>query len=288
MSHFASPYYPPRRRWFGRVLWRVRALVRRLGLDAIPWPGIRSWLPAVLGLLVPGHGFKLTGQARLGRVLQIGYAVFVLIFFVGLGYPAANVAFGALISVHAASILQLQTLWVDRPGLQFRFIAGLGVWGILSLGAYFPLRDVVLERWLMPLKVDQGVVVVRRWGQIPSIQRGDVIAYRIEFNGSRNVSIGAGYGIDSVIARPGDHVRITPQWVLVNGQAQPREPHMPREVEFRLGEKQWFVWPHMAINSRQIAEATIAASWLSTGMIDETMILGRPFRHWFGRWQPLP
>src|SRR5215510_8603745 len=144
MSQFASPYYPPRRRWFGRVLWRVGDLVRRSGLDAIPWPGIRSWLLAVLGLLVPGHAFKLTGQVRVGRVLQIGYAVLVLIFFVGLGYPAANLAFGALISVHAASLLQLLALWVDRPGLQFRFIAGLGVWGILSLGVYFPLRDAVL------------------------------------------------------------------------------------------------------------------------------------------------
>ena len=121
-----------------------------------------------------------------------------------------------------------------------------------------------------------------------SFKAGDLLAYRLDRTISSGVTVGGGFGIDEVIARPGDHVRITPSCVLVNGAPQWRRPHMPREAEFTLGQNRWFLWPRLDITHQNVAEASLAAAWLQTGMIDETQIVGRPFRHWFGRPQVVP
>ena len=288
MSGITSPYYPPRERCHRRPSRELARLLQKLrGLIDAPMD-IFSWRHVVLSLLLPGHAFVHSDWPRSGRGLQLAYALGLLVFFSTLGQSAADVAFGLLIAAHAASVLHLVTLVAGRPGLGFRFFVGLGVWGAVSLGVYFPLRHAMLEHWLLPLKIEDEVLVVNRRTSLTSIQPGDLLAFRIEHRGGQEVSIGGGFGVDEVIARPGDQVRITPWLVQVNGRTQSRRPHMPRQAEFTLAQKQWFVWPRLAINSPRIADARLADAWLRLGMIDETQILGRPFRHWFGRPQSLP
>jgi hypothetical protein len=288
MSDLSSSYYPHRRRWYSSVLYALEALRKRLHLDGLRLSRGVSPLEFVLGLFLPGHAFLASGRARLGVGILIGYPLGIVVFFVALGHAAANFAFGLLIAAHATSIVHLLARWAEWPGRRFRLFCAVGVLGALCMGVYFPLRDQLLEHWLMPLRVEGKVVVVNRRASLRLVQRGDWIAYRVEGRRDRSVSVGAGFGVDELLARPGDHVEITPKFLFVNGRPDLRRPFMPATAEFTLAEKQWFVWPRYAINGRNIAQTGLAAQWLRTGMIDETQYLGRPFRHWFGRRQIVP
>ena len=239
------------------------------------------------GLTLPGCAFALTGWPRLAQGIQIGWVLGGFAFFAALGHVVADVIFGLLIAAHVASLFHLLTFLAAEPGLRARLIFGASSWIVIGLCIYFPLRSLMLEHWLVPLRTNDGVVIVNRAHSFIRLQRGDYIAYEIAGQGARTVNIGGGFGLGDVIGRPGDKVRITPRLVFVNGQPQLRRPHMPRTVEFTLAEKQWFVWPQLAIrnNNRAITEADIAAAWLRTGMIYEGQIVGRPYRRWFGRRQ---
>ena len=74
--------------------------------------------------------------------------------------------------------------------------------------------------------------------------------------------------------------------LLVNGKPFPLAPHMPREGKFVVPQKVWFVWPNLGIIRRGgIAESDISAFLQRTAMVSQNQIIGRAFKHWFGRRQ---
>jgi hypothetical protein len=287
MSQPSSPYYPRRRRWYSDLLHEAVHLGRRLNIPTLTLPREVSWWRMLCGLAVPGQAFVFTGWPRLGRGIQIGWLPGVLVFFAALGYAAANVIFGLLIAAHVASAFHWLTFLSEAPCIRTRLVCGAGSWLLLGLCIYFPLREVMLEHWLVPLRTEHSVVVVHRTHSFKNLQRGDLIAYRVAGEGARGVNIGGGFGVGDVIGRPGDEIRITPRLLFVNGRPQLRRPHMPREAGFTLAQKQWFVWPDFDIrnNNPAVTAANIAAAWLRTGMIGEHQIAGQPYRRWFGRRQ---
>jgi hypothetical protein len=283
----SSPYYPRRRRWYSDLLHEAVLLWRRLNIPTLTLPRKVSCWRMFCGLALPGQAFVLTGWPRLGRGIQIGWLLGVLVFFAALGYAVANVIFSLLIAAHVASMFHWLTFISGDSCIRTRLVYGAGSWLLLGLCIYFPLRGVMLEHWLVPLRTAQSVVVVNRAHSFKKLQRGDFIAYRIGGEGSSGVNISGGFGVGDVIGRPGDEIRITPRLLFVNGRPQLRRPHMPREAGFTLAQKQWFVWPDFDIrnNNRAITAAKIAAAWLHTGMIHEEQIVGQPYRRWFGRQQ---
>lgn len=283
-----SPYYPPRARWYSPCvsLWfKVR---RRLHLEEMN-RALGCSLPRLLAVvLLPGYGFVASGRASIGKGLMAVYGVGALVFVLWLGRAPANVAFGLMLSLHATGIL---SFLASRRPMEFRQKIGLTVAVLILLSSviYLPLRHWVTERWLLPLRVRDQVIVVRARHDPTGVRRGDWIAYRIEsqYLGNRTYLTG-GYGFERVLGVPGDRIQFAPDSFSVNGDAQPLLVNMPTNGGWVVPEKQWFVWPELAIHSHGVAEATIASAWSQVAFVDQAQFMGQPLQRWFWRRQTLP
>jgi hypothetical protein len=287
-----SSYYPPRSRWYSRIFSRAEGSARaylqrrRLYAPAGLGPGF-----LILTLVVPGLAFFLLGRRILGCVLALAYALAAVVFVVKLGFPAASIAYGLLISLHSTSIIFLEGQALKDSGLGMRLAVGAAttfvVWGLI----YAPLVDYAERHWCMPLNIGGRVVVVQCKVAPQSIKRGDWLAYRISGDhyvgeGEQGVFLGSGIQIDPVLALPGDRMRFTPNALFVNDQPLPRAPRMPAQGEFVVPEKVWFVWPNLGITGGgRVAEANISETLQRTAMVSQNAIIGRPFQSWFGRRQ---
>jgi hypothetical protein len=287
-----ASYYPPRARWYNRLLYNAGDSVRRyMHLQRLRTSTRLPPAHLVLSLLLPGLAFLLLGRRILGCLVVLAYCAAATVFVVKLGYPVADAGYGLLISLHATSIIFLEAQGLKESTLVVRLATGaattFAVWGLV----YAPLVTYAERHWFMPLRIGQRVFVVQCHVSPRSIQRGDWLAYRIagdRFVGDREdgVYLGGGIGIDPVLALPGDRVRFASQAMFVNDQALPRAPHMPANGEFVVPEKVWFIWPSLGISmGGRVAEANISATMERTAMVSEKGIIGRPFKRWFGRRQ---
>jgi hypothetical protein len=250
-----------------------------------------SGLQLVLSVAVPGLAFLLLGRRLLGWLVVAGYLTAALAFIAALGFPAASVSYGLLISLHATSIIFVEGLWLKESGFGARlavaFITLFAVWGLM----YAPLVEFAQHHWFMPLRQGNRVFVVQRGVAVNSIKRGDWLAYEIagdNYRGEREAGLylESGYGIDPVLALPGDRLRFTPEAVYVNDKPLPLMRHMPVQEELVMPEKVWFIWPSLDIyRNYGVPEASISASMQRTAMVAQKQIIGRPFKHWFGRRQ---
>ena len=288
-----SSFYPPRSRWYSRILYRAGGPVRRhIDLQRLRPSVTLSGLCWVLSLVVPGLAFLLVGRRLLGWLVFGAYVSAALVLVAGLGYPLADVGYGLVVSLHATSIFFVELLWLKEARLWIKLVAALAtlfvVWGLI----YAPLVGSVEHRWLMPLRQGDRVFIVRRGVAANSIKRGDWLAYTISGDryigegGEQGLHLRSGLGIDPVLALPGDRLRFTPQAVFVNDKALPRAPHMPVQDELVVPEKVWFIWPTIDISGHgRVTEASISTTLQQTAMVSQKQIIGRPFKHWFGRRQ---
>lgn len=227
----------------------------------------------------------------LGRIFATIYLLAGVTFLVALGYPLANIAFGVLVSIHATSICFLENLWLAETRFRNRVFTALGtlvvVWGIL----YNPAVNYLEHHWLMPLRTARQVVVIRCRINPAAFRRGDQAAYEIsaeraESSREGRVIVTAGLALGPILALPGDRIAFTANAMLVNGQALPHQLYMPTAGEFIMAEKQWFIWPNVdTLRRGGIPNADIAAAMSRLALVSEEQILGKPFRHWFGRRQ---
>jgi len=135
-----SPYYPPRARWYGRFLCFGDGLRRRLALDRVRLPPGISFFGLVGSLLVPGLGFYVSGCRRLGQAAVAMCAVLSAVFFIWLGYPAGNWAFGLLLSIHSTALGHLVETWLPGERLRVRIACAAGILMALGWLIYLPLR----------------------------------------------------------------------------------------------------------------------------------------------------
>jgi hypothetical protein len=288
----SSRYYPPRARWYSRVLFSFwRPLRRYIHLEKFLPPGTLSLASLLLSLAVPGYAFFVLRRRLLGWLVLAAYLIAALVFVVALGFPAASVCYGLLISIHATSIVFLEGVWLKEAGVGTRLGAALctlfAVWGLF----YAPLVGFAERHWFMPLRLGNRVLIVHAGVAPKSIKRGDLLAYEVSgdrFAGDReeNVYQGSGMGLDPVLALPGDRVQFTRNAFFVNDREFPRAPHMPVEGEWVMPEKVWFIWPSLGIEVHgRVAEGTISARMQRTAMVTQKQIVGRPFKRWFGRHQ---
>ena len=286
MNNRASPYYPPRARWYSPLLLTTRGAMRLLALDRIRLPSGVPLSTAVWSLLVPGLGIYLRGYRYWGRLAMGTCALLVLIFIAGLGTVAGNLAFGLLLSIHVTSVLYAFEPWL--VGERFRTRLLFSACSLLALAGlvYMPAREFVQQHWLMPLRVKGRVVVVYRLGSSQGLSRGTRIAYAYEGTRCDELVVRHGIGIGPVLALPGDRVKFGATTFEVNGVAQPSLPHMPRVGQWTVPEKHWFVWPEIGIRGHGAASReAVAAALLHVGTITETQMIGRPFKRWLWRRQ---
>ena len=288
----ASCYYPPRARWYSRIFVNAWRPVRRyIHLEKFLSPGTLSPVTLALSLVLPGYAFFLLRRRLLGWLVLAGYSIAALVFLGELGFPAASVGYGLVISIHATSIVFLEGVWLKESKFSVRlgaaFCTLFAVWGLI----YAPLVGFAEQHWLLPLRLGDRILIVHRGVAPKAIKRGDWLAYQISgdrFIGDQEdrVYLGSGLGVDPVLALPGDRLRFTPQAVFVNGQAFPLAPHMPVEGEWVMPQKVWFIWPSLGISGGgRVTEGSISATMQHAAMVTQKQIIGRPFKRWFGRRQ---
>jgi len=286
MNRGSSSYYPPRARWYSPLLHWVGELRRHLALDRIRLPTGVPFCRAVVSLVVPGSGFYLRGSRTWGLAAMGFSALMALVFIVGLGYPVGNLAFGLLISTHVSSVLYLFEPWLAGERFRVRLLFSFVMLVLLGALVYLPVRNLIQEHLLMPLRVNGRVVIVHRLASPSSLRRGAWIAYAIYDSGGRGLYVQDGFGLGPVLALPGDRVRITKSALEVNGVPQPLLPYMPQVGEWVMPPKHWFVWPEVAITGHgNTTTNAISATLLQMGTITEDRFVGRPFKRWFGRRQ---
>ena len=282
-------YYPRRARWYTRILSAFTRPIRRRVL----WrpSGQISVGHVVLGVALPGYSFFVLGRRLLGWLCVGGWLLAAVVFIAALGFTAGSLAYGLLISLHAASVVFLEGVWLAETGFRTRLAIGfltlLAVWGLM----YEPIVNHAERHWFMPLQIGSRVLVIHCGIPPQSIRRGDRLAYQIAGDiwagGHGNATyLRSGLGVDRVLALPGDRVRFTPDAMFVNDKALPRAPHMPMEEDFVMPEKVWFIWPSLDIRGHgNVAESQISATMQGAAMIAQEQIIGRSFQHWFGRRQ---
>jgi multisubunit Na+/H+ antiporter MnhB subunit len=281
-----SPYYPPRARWYSRLLVPWFALRRMTHLDRIHLPGPQTCLQFVFSLALPGYAFFPNGRRMLGWAFVAVYGFAAILFIVALGYPIGGVGFGLMIAAHATSIVFLEGYWLrEQCRFRIRLVLAVATLLVVWLAVYAPLVGLIERRWVLPLRTAQTVVVVRHAAP-ESVKRGDWIAFRVpEFTGN-GVRIPASFGVEQVLGLAGDRIRFAPDRFEVNGVSHPRRPDMPPEGEWVVPENCWFVWPDMAISGQERAGRIHREQIMrANGMVVWVDFVGKSFHHWFGRRQ---
>jgi hypothetical protein len=291
MDDAVSPYYPPRARWYSRILYLWFAVRRGLYRAKSCLPSGISTCQFLLSVILPGYAFLGKGRRVAGRLVLAAYGLGWLIFVIALGYPIGSVGFGLIVGAHATSLIYLQGYWLReacRPG--FRFVLAVLTLLAVSLGAYWPLVGFVEAHWLMPLRLDGRVFVVSRTSSQLSLKRGDWAAFRLPGNGSGGVNVQEGFGLGPVLAVGGDRIEFGANTFKVNGVPQARLAYMPTAGELVLPENHWFLWPNYAISGghQEVAEATLSAILLQRATVGQDQFIGTPYRRWFGRRQVVP
>lgn len=288
MSRFESPYYPPRAGWHRPVFRWVEALKRLMWLDRIHLPAGMAHRAFVAGLVIPGYAFVARRERVIGRVVMSGYALLAAVFIVWLGYPVANFAFGLMLSIHVSSVIFLFNPWLVAARLAFRLATGIGLLLVIGGGLYAPLRRQIESKWLVPLRIEEQVVIVQTFSSPTTVKRGDWVAYSLEGERATGLHARAGLGLRPILAKAGDLVRFKAETFEVNGVSSPRLRHMPTSGEVTVPEKNWFIWPEFAISNRgNTAEAAISTALLRLATVSEKQFVGKPFQRWFWRRQHL-
>ena len=286
MKRIESPYYPPRASWYSPLLRVGHAARRVIWIDRIHLPDGISLRAFLLSLLLPGYAFVARRERLIGRVIMGCYAFLTLAFMVWLGSPLANIGFGLMLSLHVSSIIFLLNPWLVKARFLFRIASGLMVLLVVGGGFYTPICAQLETKWLLPLRIDERVIIVQTFAARHSIKSGDWVAYSLAAERSTGLYAQAGLGLRPVLAVAGDRIRFTAVAFEVNGIANPRLPHMPTTGELVVPEKNWFLWPELAISNRGNAtESAISTAMLQLALVSETQFIGKPFKRWFGRRQ---
>ena len=289
-----STYYPPRARWYHRLLVPWHIVQRELRLDRIHLPAGYSPGQSLLSLIVPGYAMFVSRRCVLGWTFLCTYLISAILFVVALGYQVGSVCYGLMISVHASSIIFLEGQWLRRDcRFGLRLIVATVTLVAVWLGAYAPVLNYIDEHWITTVRSPDRVMIVRRTAVPTSVQHGEFLLFSIggiqagdahRMGGAFRLQTGFGWG--PVLAREGERVEFAEHAFAVNGISTPSLPHMPKSGGFIVPENHWFIWPELAIRGRSdAAEPILADLMVQAAVVSKAQFVGKPFRHWFGRRQ---
>jgi hypothetical protein len=290
---FASPFYPPRARWYSPLFNFGNHLRRGLALDRIHLPSGVTLVGCVGSFLIPGLGIYLRGPRLLGKVAFAICGLLLLEFIVWLGHPFGNYAFGLLLSIHATGFIYYCSPLLTGMEFASRLLFTLAVLVLIGTVIYMPARRVIQERWLLPLRMNGRVIIVQRQASADTVGRGDWVAYRLSgyviwAHGNHDADR-SGMGFGPVLAIDGDHVGFSTNIFTVNGFPHPSLAHMPESGNWVVPQNHWFIWPDFDINGHgDVGEASISAAMLGRADVSEKQFVGKPFNRWFWRNQSLP
>src|ERR1051325_658606 len=289
-DEIASPYYPPRARWYGGLFHVAYAFRRALHLGRVHLPTGISPLQFLLSLFVPGTGFAVRGRRMWGAAVLGIYMLAGLLFLAALGRPLASVGFGLLLSAHAIGVFYVELLWLRNTSPPSQVITALatlaGVWVVI----YLPLMTLAEKRWFKPLRGGDQVMIVSPRVNPASLQRGQWAAIAVREVNQTGLSVSSGVAWGPVVGLGGDRVQFGEKTFRVNGgEPRPLAPNMPTAGEVIVPENHWFVWPNLVISAHGIgATANGMGALMRAAMVSPDQFVGVPFTRWCGRRQVLP
>jgi hypothetical protein len=288
-----SPYYPPRARWYSLLFYLGGAVRRRLALDRIHLPREMTFGGLIAGFLVPGIAVYIRGPRLWGKAALVSCGLLLFLFIAWFGHPAGNFAFGLLLSIHTTGFVYYCSPLLQQEQLRSRLFFTLLALLALGLLIYLPIRSIIQQHWVTPLRVGENVVIVHRLGAPHDIKRGDWVMYSLgeasegEAHQGGAVQVQAGFGWGPVLAVAGDRVVFSSNAFMVNGEARPLLPHMPSSGEVVVPEKHWFIWPSYSISGAG-NENRISSTMLQLATVPENQFVGKPFKRWLWRRQITP
>ena len=292
MSRFASPYYPPRARWYSGVFIFGNLIRRAIAMDRVPLPREVTLGGLIGSFLIPGLGFYLRGPRLWGKMAFAACALLFLGFIVWLGYSLGNIAFGLALSIHVTGFVYYCSPLLADVEFASRLLFTIGILIAIGVIVYTPIRSIVQKRWLIPLRMDGQVCVVQALTTANTVSRGDWVAYRlsgyvISVHGNR-WGEHSGIGFGPVLAVAGDRVEFGTNTFSVNGNPRGSRPYMPGSGSIIVPENHWFIWPDFDISGHGVGDAAISAAMLERADVSQNQFVGKPLKRWFWRQQPLP
>lgn len=293
-----SAFYPPRAHWYAPVFTLGNAIRRRLALDRLRAPRGLEGLSAkelLGGFLVPGLAVYLRGPRWWGQAaMVVSFSLFIT-YIVWLGTPAANLAFGFLLSLHSTGFIYYCNPVLAHESLRSRLVFTVLVLLALALALYWPARNFLQNHLLTPLRFYGQTYIVQRNAGPRSVHRGEWVAYTLDNSRTGHdyhggvVQLRSGITLGPVLAVAGDTVTFSTNTFSVNGAVQTNLPHMPQSGGFTVAEKHWFIWPQLDISGHgNVGEARICEALLGLSDVGESDFYGKPLSHWFWRKQILP
>ena len=191
----------------------------------------------VASFLVPGLAVYIRGPRLWGKAALASCGLLLLLFIVWFGHPVGNFAFGLLLSIHISGFVYYCSPLLSKTSFSSRLLFTLLTMMALGLLIYLPIRNVILQHWLVPLRVQRPCVVVqrlvpRRRHQTRRLDRVQIAGGSSETGepGGRRTSMsGPAWDLAPVLAVAGDRVEFSTN--AVQGErrfAHPLLPHMPR------------------------------------------------------------
>ena len=285
-SRSSSSYYPPRaglNRHFNQISYAVR---RRLHLEQLGLKLKTTPSRFFFGLIVPGFSFLDAGWGTMGKATMIGWTLAALVFLIWLGYAAANIAFGLMMSMHVSSILYLHNRAFPEMPVLRRLMFSIMVLLIVGQVVYVSGLKLCQSYVFMPLRVGEKTYVINRLGDPGTLRRGDFVACHAEATSADSVRIREGYILNKVIAVPGDRIDFKPGQFAVNGVLYTDLPRMPESGTTVLDQHTWLVWPSLeTVVKMNVNPQSVSAAVLKMAKIERGQVIGKPFRRWFFRKQ---
>jgi hypothetical protein len=285
MSQMENSYYPPRARWYSHLYLLSKICPKFYSED----PSI-SFRKVLLAIILPTFSFWLLKKKLLWQTSFSSYVIANFLFFSLLGSIIANIAFGLLIAIHTIGVIVFIDYFYSksddqqiRSSILRRIVLVLGICFILTQLIYIPLRNQMIAHLLFPVKKNGQTIIVNKLQSVASIQKNDWIVYKIETNSNREIYIREGFGLEQIIAFPGDHIQFSSDCFYVNKRSFPRLADMPTEGELTVPEKSWFIWPHFDIFAR--GNTDISRTMMHLAVVPQSSFMGKPFQHWFWRKQ---
>ena len=259
-------------------------------MERIRLPFALTWRGLALSFLMPGLGFYLRGPRIYGKMAMAACGLLFLVFIAWFGYPLGNLAFGLIISTHTSAIAYYCGPILQDWTLGKRLLFTVLILVSVSLLYYGPLRDIIQSHVLMPLRINNRVIVVEKLAPVGTVRRGDWIAYHISYSTESGddewIHIHAGTGFGPVLAVAGDTVEFSAKGFSVNGVPHPLLPNMPSSGSFVVAPKHWFIWPSYSVSGHGY-QSLVSSLMLELANVSEDQYAGKPFKHWFWRKQVL-
>lgn len=280
-----SVYYPPRAGRL-RVPRRVVQVMRAVRwLERVRLPPVHSVRRTLAAALVPGLAFHYSGPRIVARIIWLALPLLVLAFLAGLGTFVAEIAFTLIISAHVTSVSHLLRPLMSQNRIWLQLVFGVVLFVGASVLVYIPARTWFHNRVAMPLTVHGQVIVINPRADASSVERGDVIAYRIGDWTYRNIVVREGLGLEPVLAVPGDRLVFGDGTVQVNGSCHALPESSSAWQPLDVQQFCWFIWPELDISNRGVNLRDVQQALLGLAQVDQERFVGRPYRRWFFRLQ---